>query len=62
MEEQQQNKSTRSFEEWKTALVSLITKKDYKAFEVGKIDDERIRPYYDQGLQPYVCFKELFNK
>lgn len=56
----EQNKSTRSFEEWKVALMSLIFNKDPSKTMV--IENSKIKPYYDQGLQPYVAFNELFNK
>lgn len=59
-EEQQQHKSTRSFEEWKVALNKLVERTGSQP--TGPVDEGRIKPYYDQGLQPYVCFKELFNK
>lgn len=61
-EEQQQNKSTRSFEEWKLALTKLMELHFVQNKDTLTIEDEKVRPYYDQGLQPYVCFKELFNK
>lgn len=60
--EQQQNKSTRSFEEWTKALMSLIIHRDQSNINVVDFDLDVIKPYYDQGLMPDVCFKELFNK
>lgn len=54
----EQNKSTRSFEEWEAALQRLATHRGHPVI----IDEDRIRPYYEQGLQPYVVFNELFNK
>jgi len=59
MEDQQPNKSTRTFDEWKLSLKKLIDKKDPTS--QIKIDDTRVKPYYDQGLMPDVCFKELYN-
>lgn len=55
MEEQQPNKSTRTYRQWKAALKRLVK-------EGTKLDDKKIRTYYDQGLMPDVCFKALFNK
>ena len=54
------NKSSRTFEEWKQALRKLIDKTDPTSRI--KLEDERIKPYYDQALMPDVCFKELFNR
>jgi hypothetical protein len=59
MEDNQLPSSTRSYEEWKVALRKLIDRKDPSS--AIEIDDERVRPYYDKALMPYVCFKELFN-
>ncbi len=56
----EQNKSTRSFEEWKMSLNKLVARTGSQP--TTPINDERIRIYYDQGLQPYVAFNELFNK
>ena len=62
-EEEQQNKSTRSFEEWKGSLINVYTHiKGIDVKAITEIKDEQIKPYYDQGLQPYVAFNELFNK
>lgn len=61
-EELQPNKSTRSFEEWTLALRSLILNRDPSNVKVVDFDLEKIKPYYDQGLMPDVCFKELFNR
>ncbi len=60
LEEQQPNKSTRTFKEWKKALKKIITR--HNPDEKIKIDDKKVQTYYDQGLMPDVCFKELFNK
>lgn len=62
LEELQPNKSTRSFEEWKTGLIKIIANSGNTTVTSDHINDERIRPYYDQGLMPDVCFKELFNR
>ena len=56
---EQQNKSTRTFEEWKTALRVLVANRKPGT---AILDDERIKPYYDQGLMPDVCYQELFNR
>lgn len=58
----EQNKSTRSFEEWKRSLELLICSKYGKELHEVNVIDDRVKPYYDQGLQPYVAFNELFNK
>lgn len=61
-EEQEYQKpigSARTFEEWKIALISLVSKNDPTKRII--IENEKVRPYYDQGLQPTVCFNELFN-
>lgn len=60
IQQEQGNRSTRSFEEWKTALMSLVSRQDPSRRVI--IENEKVRPYYDQGLQPYVAFNELFNK
>lgn len=63
---EQQNKSTRTFEEWKIALIKLIRAKHSmrpdSVLNAEKEFDERIKPYYDQGLMPDVCYQELFNR
>lgn len=59
-EQTQPNKSTRTYEEWKESLQRLIERKDPAA--IAGLTDQRVRPYYDQGLQPYTCYNELFNK
>lgn len=63
-EELQPNKSTRSFKDWADALRVLIARqRELPVEEVFLTNDfERIKPYYDQGLMPDVCFKELFNR
>jgi hypothetical protein len=61
-EEQQPNKSTRSFEEWKLALEKLVSVNYEKPLHEINVIDEKVKPYYNQGLMPDVCFKELFNR
>lgn len=58
--ELQPNKSTRSFDEWKAALQGLVDR--HSLHGAAELIDERIKQYYDQGLMPDVCFKELFNR
>lgn len=58
----QQNKSTRTFEEWKVALLKLIMVKKGHPISQEKNIDDQIKPYYDQGLMPDVCYQELFNR
>jgi hypothetical protein len=66
MAEQQQklpeSRSTRSYEDWKLSLIKIIAK--YRGVKESsiKMDDERVRSYYDQALMPSVCYNELFNK
>lgn len=60
LEEEEQNKSTRSFKEWKIALMDMVSGGDPSQRIV--IEIERVKPYYDQGLMPDVCFEELFNR
>lgn len=57
---EQTSKSTRSFEEWKASLMKIVSQ--YNAQPTGQISDERLKPYYDQGLMPTLCFNELFNR
>lgn len=57
---EQQNKSTRTFEEWKIALMSLVSRGDPSKRIV--IENEKVKPYYDQGLMPEVAYKDLFNR
>ena len=56
----QQPKSTRSYEEWREALIQLA-KKRLGAHEVT-VKDEKAKPFYEQGFMPAVAFKSLFNK
>lgn len=59
---EQLNKSTRTFEEWRASLMALIIhKKGVKAENIF-LNDEKVKPYYDQGLMPDVCYQELFNR
>lgn len=64
MEEQiqPQSKSSRTFEEWKAALVKIISAKHGKPPTEITLDDSRIKPYYDRALMPSVCYNELFNQ
>lgn len=67
MEEQIQpqlpeNKSTRTFEEWKASLIKIIAAKHGKPIDQVKVDDDRVKSYYDRALMPTVAFNELFNK
>jgi rRNA pseudouridine-1189 N-methylase Emg1 (Nep1/Mra1 family) len=57
----QQNKSSRSFEDWKIALIKIIASKHGKETKDIKVDDDRIKSYYDRALMPSVCYNELFN-
>lgn len=57
---EQQNKSTRTFEEWKLSLRNLIDRK--KPGSNLPIINEKVKPYYDQGLMPEVAYKDLFNR
>jgi len=57
-----QPKSTRTFEEWKKALRKLISQKKASPMKKVKVDDSRVRSYYDRALMPEVCYNELFNK
>jgi hypothetical protein len=57
----QQNKSSRSFEDWKIALIKIISAKHEKPIDQVKVDDDRIKSYYDRALMPSVCYNELFN-
>lgn len=60
---EQQNKSTRTFEEWKTALIKHYTnRKGLDLNGIIRITDDQIKPYYDQGLMPEVAYKDLFNR
>lgn len=61
-EEQLPPKSTRTFEEWKKALRKMIAQKKGIPMKEVKVDDNRVRSYYDRALMPEVCYKELFNK
>lgn len=58
---QPQNKSSRSFEDWKVSLIKIIASKHGKTIEDVKVDDDRIKSYYDRALMPSVCYQELFN-
>lgn len=57
----QQNKSSRSFEDWKVELIRIIAAKHGKPLDQVKVDDNRIKSYYDRALMPTVCYNELFN-
>lgn len=57
-----QNKSSRTFEEWKAALIKIISAKHGKPPNEVKVDDKRIQPYYDRALMPSVAYNELFNQ
>lgn len=57
-----QNQSTRPFEEWRASLLVIIMEKKGVPADKIIINDEKVRPYYDQCLMPDVCFKELFNR
>lgn len=57
-----QNKSSRTFEEWKAALIKIISAKHGKPPTEINIQDEKIKPYYDRALMPSVCYNELFNQ
>lgn len=61
-EEQLPPKSTRTYEEWKKALREMIAQKKGIPMKEVKVDDDRVRSYYDRALMPEVCYKELFNK
>lgn len=61
-EEQLQPKSTRSYEEWKRALRKMISQKKAIPMKKVKVDDARVKSYYDRALMPEVCYMELFNK
>ena len=60
--QQPTTKSSRSFEDWKVALIKIIASKHGKKVEDVKVDDGRIRNYYDRALMPGVCYNELFNR
>jgi hypothetical protein len=60
-QQQQPMKSTRTFEEWKASLIKIIANKHGKPVDQIKVEDERVRSYYDQALMPTVAFNELFN-
>lgn len=60
MQLQPPGKSTRPFEEWKASLMKIVSQ--YNAQPTGSISDDRLKPYYDQGLMPTVAFNELFNR
>lgn len=55
-----QNKSTRSYEDWKNSLLSIIAHHDPSRAVI--IKDEQVKPYYDQGLMPTVAFNQLIYK
>ena len=57
-----QAKSSRTFEEWKAALIKIISANHGKPPTEITIDDKRIQPYYDRALMPSVCYNELFNQ
>lgn len=57
-----QSKSSRTFEEWKAALIKIISAKHKKPPTEITIDDKRIQPYYDRALMPSVAYNELFNQ
>ena len=57
----QQIKSSRSFEDWKASLIKIISSKHGKDIKDIKVDDDRIKSYYDRALMPTVCYNELFN-
>lgn len=61
MEEQQlpPNKSSRSFEDWKKSLLKIVEAR--RGNLVIPLDDNKIKPFYDQGLMPTVAFNQLFN-
>lgn len=61
-EEQLPPKSTRTFEEWKRALRKMISQKKGIPMKKVKVDDARIKSYYDRALMPEVCFMEIYNK
>ena len=61
-EEQLPPKSTRTYEEWKKALRKMISQKKGIPMKRVKVDDSRVRSYYDRALMPEVCYNELFNK
>jgi hypothetical protein len=60
-EEQLPPKSTRTYEEWKKALRKLISQKKGIPMKRVKVDDARVKSYYDRALMPEVCFKEMYN-
>lgn len=55
------NKSSRSFEDWRIALIKIIASNHGKEIKDIKVDDDRIKSYYDRALMPTVCYQELFN-
>lgn len=57
-----QNKSTRTYEDWKASLVRIIEAKDPSIIERKMCNDAQLRIFYDQGLMPTVAFNQLFNK
>jgi hypothetical protein len=61
-EEQLPPKSTRTYEEWKRALRKMISRHKGIPMKKVKVDDARVKSYYDRALSPESCFKELFNK
>lgn len=59
---EQQNKSTRSYEDWKLSLINIYCHKIGLDDRIKNLKDEQVKPFYDQGLMPTVAFNQLFNK
>lgn len=54
-----QLKSSRTYEEWKAALIKIVER--HYGHSRTEIKDEQVKSYYDRALMPDVCFKEIFN-
>jgi hypothetical protein len=63
--QQQPNKSTRTFEEWKLSLKKIIASKHGITLDQVEerffFNEPQVKSYYDQALMPTVAFNELFN-
>lgn len=54
-------KSTRTFDEWKKALVSIIIKHTGKTEDQIKHDDEYLKIQYDAAKMPAKVFNEKYR-
>jgi len=56
-----QPKSTRTYEEWKEALIQTIHNGTGTPVEEIEINDELIRPKYEDALSPFAVYLENYR-